>query len=117
MHAERTHAKCEGGKGPTRAISGKLSSKRGVVAAPGIPYVAIVQATRNSECVESIETSTQRWRRSDFALVGRSVCVPHRIRDVRLRGSYAQRAVGTRATGADPRRRWGPDSRLAWSRA
>ena len=176
MHAERTHAKCEGGKGPARAISDHLGRSRVssllkgrgsgarytvygdrgdkspaahlasrvtgasearrreplVLNTPGYvcrqwlamatnhscdSSVAIVQATRNSECVESIETSTQRWRRSDFALVGRSVCVPHRIRDVRLRGSYAQRAVGTRATGADPRRRWGPDSRLAWSRA
>lgn len=70
--------------------------------------VAIVQATRNSECVESIETSTHRWRRSDPAPVGRSVCVPHRIRDVRLCGALTlnarsgrERLGPTRAGGGD----------------
>ena len=167
MHAERTHAKCEGGKGPARAISDHLGRSRVssllkgrgsgarytvygdrgdkspaahlasrvtgasearrreplVLNTPGYvcrqwltmatnhscdSSVAIVQATRNSECVESIETSTHRWRRSDPAPVGRSVCVPHRIRDVRLCGaltlnarSERERLGPTRAGGGD----------------
>ena len=170
MHAERTHAKCEGGKGPARAISGNLGRSRAssllkgrgsgarytvygdrgdespaahlasrvtgasearrreplVLNTPGYvcrqwltmatnqhscdSSVAIVQATRNSECVESIETSTHRWRRSDPAPVGRSVCVRPTVSAMcgcagLLRSTHArserERLGPTRAGGGD----------------